>query len=570
MQAQVESDRLSISQELAGYEEDAGITLFIRSVPGYPLKLESLDSPRYGVSLLSARQEEESGVRVATVFVKHRKLGHLVKQVEAYSEEKTHLDKNGKVKAADRADLIANIESIGIAAIEAFWTSRHPLPDLDVATWWEVWMRVGAESQRSRHESAVEAEAERLGMLLKKGKLRLPEHTIYLIKTTRRTLAGATALLNFVSELRHPALTAEFFIEQTPRDQHQWAADLKSRLVPPPIDAPAVCVLDTGVNRGHPLLAELLDENDQDTVRAEWGKDDHYRNGHGTQMAGLAAYGDLTPVLESSGPVTLTHWLESVKVLPRFGGNEPEHYGLITQEAISLAEINAPERQRIFAMAVTAPDSPDFTELGKPTAWSAALDSHTSGAMDDDETKRLLCVSGGNVWLQNSSEYPSKNELTSLEDPAQSWNVLTIGASTAMDIVTDHHGDIVPDTPCFAARGGLSPHSATSCLWRSKESRHWPLKPDVVFEGGNVATGVDGNREEHDSLCLLTTNSDIQQRLFAPFWATSAATALAAKMAAHIQAEYPEFWLETVRALMVHSAEWTPEMLRGAKKGNKG
>ena len=570
MQAQVESARLIISQELAAYEADAGVTLVIRSAPDHELKIASLDSPKFGVSLLSVVEDEAAHVMVATIFVKHGKLTFLMKRVDDYSRKKSRTDKTGKVIAADHADLIANIESIGIAAIEAFWTSRHPLPDLEVATWWEVWVRVGSESQRGRHESAVEKEAERLGMLLKTGKLLLPEHTVYLIKTTRRTLAGAAALLNFVSELRHPALTAEFFIEQTPRDQHQWAADLKSRLILPPNDAPAVCVLDTGVNRGHTLLSELLNENDHDTVRAEWGKDDHYRNGHGTQMAGLAAYGDLTTVLDGSGPVTLTHWLESVKVLPRFGGNEPEHYGLITQEAISLAEINAPERQRVFAMAVTAPDSPDFTELGKPTAWSAALDSHTSGAMDDDETKRLVCVSGGNVWLQNRSEYPSKNEETSLEDPAQSWNVLTVGATTAMDIVTDHNGDIVPDTPCMAVRGGLSPHSATSCRWRSKESRHWPLKPDVVFEGGNVAADANGNREQRDSLCLLTTNSDIQQRLFAPFWATSAATALAAKMAAHIQAEYPEFWLETVRAMVVHSTEWTPEMLHGAKKGNKG
>lgn len=570
-QVQLESVRRSISQELANYEEDAGITLVIRSAPGHPLKLESLDSPSRGFTLESVRQQDAEDVMVATVFVKHGKLAHLTKSVEDYSRMKSRTDKTGKVIAADKADLIANIDSIGIAAIEAFWTSKHPLPDLDVVTWWEVWVRAGSESQRVRHESAVEIEAERLGMVRKTGKLVLPEHTVYLIKTTRRTLASATAMLNFVSELRHPALTAEFFIEQTPGDQHLWAANLKSRLVLPPNDAPAVCVLDTGVNRGHPLLVDLLNERDHDTVRAEWGKDDSFQGTtHGTLMAGLAAYGDLTPVLESSDSVALTHWLESVKVLPRLGSNEPELYGSITQEAISRAEINAPERQRVFAMAVTAPDSPDFTELGKPTAWSAALDSYTSGAMDDDDAKRLVCVSGGNAWLQKRSEYPSKNELTSLEDPAQSWNVLTVGACTAMDIVTDHNGDIVPEATCIAPRGGLSPHSATSCLWTSKESRHWPLKPDVVFEGGNVAADANGNREERDSICLLTTNSDIQQRLFAPFWATSAATALAARMAAHIQAEYPEFWPETVRALMVHSAEWAPEMLRDAKKGNKG
>ncbi len=569
-QAQLESERLKISQELANYQEDVGVTLVIRSAPGHFLKLESLDSPSRGFTLEAVKHDEETDVMLATVFVKHGKLSHLIKSVEDYSRMKSRTDKTGKVIAADKADLVANIESIGVAAIEVFWTSKHPLPEMDIAAWWEVWVRVGSESQRARHESAVESEAERLGMLRKKDKLKLPEHTVYLIKTTRRTLAGATALLNFVSELRHPALTAGFFMEQTPSEQHQWAADLKSRLVLPHEDAPAVCVLDTGVNRGHPLLADLLAERDHDTVNAEWGKDDHYQYGHGTQMAGLAAYGDLTPALESSEPVMLTHWLESVKVLPRYGSNEPELYGVITQAAISIAEGNAGLRQRVFALAVTATDSPDFTELGKPTAWSSALDSHTSGAMDDDDAKRLVCVSGGNVWLQNRSEYPSKNELTSLEDPAQSWNVLTVGACTTMDIVTDYNGDIVPDATCMAPRGGLSPHSATSCLWTSKESRHWPLKPDIVFEGGNVAADANGNREERDSLCLLTTHSNIQQRLFSPFWATSAATALAARMAANIQAEYPEFWPETVRALMIHSAEWTPEMLRGAKKGNKG
>jgi hypothetical protein len=41
---------------------------------------------------------------------------------------------------------------------------------------------------------------------------------------------------------------------------------------------------------------------------------------------------------------------------------------------------------------------------------------------------------------------------------------------------------------------------------------------------------------------------------------TSAATAKAAYLAASIMADYPSCWPETVRALMVHSAEWTPAM----------
>src|SRR5690606_37318877 len=44
-------------------------------------------------------------------------------------------------------------------------------------------------------------------------------------------------------------------------------------------------------------------------------------------------------------------------------------------------------------------------------------------------------------------------------------------------------------------------------------------------------------------------------------WATSAATAQAARICAEIFASYPDLWPETVRALVVHSARWTPTMM---------
>jgi hypothetical protein len=47
----------------------------------------------------------------------------------------------------------------------------------------------------------------------------------------------------------------------------------------------------------------------------------------------------------------------------------------------------------------------------------------------------------------------------------------------------------------------------------------------------------------------------------------SAATAQAARTAAIIQSAYPLFWPETIRALMVHSAEWTSTMLGGRSDG---
>ena len=88
----------------------------------------------------------------------------------------------------------------------------------------------------------------------------------------------------------------------------------------------------------------------------------------------------------------------------------------------------------------------------------------------------------------------------------------------------------------------------------------WPNKPDVVFEGGNVAT--DGSQFDGGiaDLCLLSTNFKPVARLFTLTNATSAATAQTARIAALISAEYPTLWPETLRALLVHSAEWTPQM----------
>ena len=64
------------------------------------------------------------------------------------------------------------------------------------------------------------------------------------------------------------------------------------------------------------------------------------------------------------------------------------------------------------------------------------------------------------------------------------------------------------------------------------------------------------------SLSLLTTHHHPSERHFSTTNATSAASALAARMAAQLMAAYPELWPEAIRGLIVHSAEWTEEMLK--------
>ena len=168
-----------------------------------------------------------------------------------------------------------------------------------------------------------------------------------------------------------------------------------------------------------------------------------------------------------------------------------------------------------------------------------------------------------------ASHYPNINDVSSVEDPAQSWNAVTVGAFTEKDVVTDANGHLLEGNNPTAKKGGLCPASTTSILWLAKASRHWPIKPDIVMEGGNCAADHTDFPAWFDSLSLLTTNADMQRGLFTTFQATSAATALAARLAATVQSQYPQYWPETIRALMVHASDWTDEMKRGRNLRNK-
>jgi len=173
---------------------------------------------------------------------------------------------------------------------------------------------------------------------------------------------------------------------------------------------------------------------------------------------------------------------------------------------------------------------------------------------------RLLVISAGNV-TRPDAEHLDRSDTEAVHDPAQAWNALTVGAFTEKAVVTDPswHG-----WSPVASPGDLSPWSSTSVSFADG----WPIKPDVVFEGGNV---VRNGRGEVDfpvpDLSLLSTYFRPAEKSFVLSWATSAATAQVARMAGIISAEYPEFWPETIRALLVHSSEWTRAMqahLRGA------
>lgn len=166
--------------------------------------------------------------------------------------------------------------------------------------------------------------------------------------------------------------------------------------------------------------------------------------------------------------------------------------------------------------------------------------------------QRLIIVSAGNA--QTPEIYPASQLADSVHDPGQAWNVITVGAYTELIDINDPERD---GYEVIAPGGGLSPFTTTSVNW---DDTKWPFKPDIVMEGGNLSFDGISLYDESENLCLLTTSRDIPIRHFTSFNMTSAAAAQAAWMAAKIQAAYPTVWPETVRALMIHSADWTDQL----------
>ena len=450
-----------------------GLQVEFESFPDVELAFESLGRESSGIELLNVRHEENR--TLATVFVPDGKLVIFENLITAY------LDESRDTTTGPRNHKLLNaISAIRTASLQALWTdAADEFPTVDEEfVWWEVWLPVRRD-QRTTMESFRER-AEAQGIEVAQGELAFPERTVLLARASVEQMHNSMVTLNSIAELRRPKETAEFFDSLPPDEQVEWLDDLLSqtRFGTETGQRPYVCLLDTGVNRGHPLLTPALDPNDLHTVEPGWGTDD--TDGHGTEMAGVALAGNLTDLLADNRPVEINHRLESVKLLPSSGttGTDPRHHGYLTVEAVARPEITAPSRLRVFGMAVTARDNRD---RGRPSAWSAAIDALAADVDGYGANPRLLVVSGGNIDDPNAwSQYPDSNDSDGVHDPAQAWNALTVGACTDLARITEP--DAVGYSP-VTPEGGLSPFSTTTLIWE----RHWPLKPDIVLEGGNAA-----------------------------------------------------------------------------------
>ncbi len=485
-----------------------------------------------------------------------------VEHEEFFTNEILRLFPNTEIKITpSNADFVNSIEDVRIALLEGLWTDNPQLMPTDSTKWCEAWLNVNTkENQEQEQIAQFNTTLENIGIEYKHNSyIIFPERAVLLINVNREQLIELMLQSDLLAEFRAGQEPAGFWVNESSVEQQNWVDDLLNRIEL--VDSNVkICLLDSGVNNGHQLLHPLLDDANTLTVEVAWGTEDHeLQAGHGTLMAGIAGYGQMEKLLISENTIPLTHKLCSVKILPRHNQEETkeQHWGFITNQAISRAEIQNENHRLIYCLSVTALKGSD---KGRPSSWSGEIDNLAFG---EGENQRLIIVSAGNMDkyypdLNDLIDYPAINIASSVQNPAQSWNAIVVGAFTEKIQVRNGVVNFQEYLP-LAQEGELSPHSTTSRFWENK----WPIKPDVVFEGGNLLVAPDGRSiTNHEDLDLLSTSKSFRIKPFDTINATSAAAAQASWFAAKIAYEYPNAWAETVRGLIVHSANWNSAMLR--------
>lgn len=500
---------------------DAGFCLQFQLPAGNEEFVQKLEDRRSHIELLSVKRGlEENAPIIATVFVPHGAANYFLRKVTAYQNEAT---------AAGRPrheNIVNRIDSVALAVIRPFFTDEEDrMPTDNQPIWWEIWLRVGLRDQFQAAAGALEIPL-RLDEIIE-----FPEREVVLAFSNLTLLGTLLTRTDAIAEIRLAKDTPALFIQMRNVEQAEWVENLLSRIIAPNEDAVSVCLLDSGITHSHPLLVPGIRNVDVHTYDVAWGTGDSaFWLGHGTAMGGVVLFGDLQQPLSNHENVPLQHRLESVKILHPAGiQHDPKLYGAVTAESVSRVEISAPHRPRVICMAVTS----DFdVRRGRPSSWSAAVDRLCFG---DDTARRLFLISAGNIERAKipPANYLDRVDVEPIFNPAQAWNALTIGAFTEKTTIAD---PTFEDWTALAPNGELAPTSRTSLTWE----KQWPIKPELVCEGGNWAT--DGATvDSPDDLGILTTHHEPLLQQFDIIRDTSAATAMAANLAGRVLAGRPTF-----------------------------
>jgi hypothetical protein len=330
----------------------------------------------------------------------------------------------------------------------------------------------------------------------------------------------------------------------------------------PDSQAPAVCVIDSGIQEGHIWLESAIDSEtsrcflpgrNEDEVQ-----DEVQPSGHGTRVAGAVLYPRDVP---TNGTVQPVAWLQNARVLDA-NNQVPRNLPPAKYIEAVVAHFQGSEKAtRLYnhSIAANVPCS-----LLRMSTWATKIDelSHRHDV--------LFMQAAGNVQnftgqpnnpgvfehLQNNHAYPNYLEEASarIANPAQSLQALTVGSVSADAWVGSDKRSFATETnaPSAFSRAGLG-------IWKS-------IKPDVVEIGGDYAiangTASPPTIETETAVELVRAAGDGGPAVSKDAVGTSYAAPKVAHLAARLQRLFPSAPTLLYRGLIVHSARW-PEWMNG-------
>ena len=534
-----------------------GMPITIESRPDVSLNVGTGRSAR-GFALLNVKRrwptdlEEVPNVDQAVFYAVPTTVETLRRQLEEYGDWRGVVEPQGAGDPNDGGDdedddagrpkkskLFESAGRIRPTTLQDLWTDRQvSCPTLRDKFEWEVWTRATFQKSFDRaiekHGLKIIGEPTRFVDTVVRGIVATPDQVFRIVRASA-AVVGLRSASSFAAE----------DLEIPPASASSPLGKLVGRVRWPKANAPVVTLLDTGVRRSHPLLDGALPKPRMFAVETYWDTDDH--SGHGTKMAGVVLYGDISDIPKDDSPIDVVSRLESVVVSP------PKDMPLLPAKDAIRRAVEAVEKDkavRVYCLAQTAAEE---AHDGLPTATSGVLDQLI---YNDGLKTRLFFAAAGNVPHSKKAPYQfgyyaERNAQFGIQSPAQALNAMTVGAVSLKRIRT-------PGTKAVALAGDLSPTSRTAQAW----AKLYAHKPDIVMEGGNFIV-EDGGFYCAPSTphMVLTTSAGMPSTTFEAVGETSAATAACAGLASRLLARYPKLRMETVRALMVNAAEWTPEML---------